>query len=291
MKKITKKNIFFWIVLWLSQLTLLGLIVLSTIGLSEIQKEVGFGTDIETFKETVKEKDYYLSDIIRRNPSIFNENFKYYYTATKDDVTIIYIETATEAHADSSFKNLKSGIDKNTASISMNNIEKSYVSFNYGSNKTYIKYTILTSDNCEKMSLSKNTILTAQYNQESEEDIEEIFTKLGYGTPNIKEVHLYKFISGISVIVLITICWTALWKVFEKTNNKGWKALVPGYNSYILSKITFNNGWLFLLKYIPIPIKKVAITIIIPNTTIIVFFFFIMPHPIFDYKKNAFFCQ
>ena len=41
------------------------------------------------------------------------------------------------------------------------------------------------------------------------------------------------------------------WKTFTKAGEAGWAAIIPFYNQYILSKITFGNGWLFLLLLIP----------------------------------------
>ena len=44
----------------------------------------------------------------------------------------------------------------------------------------------------------------------------------------------------------------ALWKMFEKAGEPGWAAIVPFYNAYVLFKITWGNGWMFLLMLIPI---------------------------------------
>ena len=56
--------------------------------------------------------------------------------------------------------------------------------------------------------------------------------------------------------VISLICAVAgivgLWKIFEKAGEPGWKALIPFYNAYILFKITWGNGWKFLLLLIPI---------------------------------------
>lgn len=43
-----------------------------------------------------------------------------------------------------------------------------------------------------------------------------------------------------------------LWMVFVKAGEHGWAALVPFYNSFVLFKITWGNGWKFLLMLIPI---------------------------------------
>ena len=45
-------------------------------------------------------------------------------------------------------------------------------------------------------------------------------------------------------IVLTTICvvWVAsLWVLFEKAGEKGWKALIPFFNLYVLCKLTLNT--------------------------------------------------
>lgn len=43
----------------------------------------------------------------------------------------------------------------------------------------------------------------------------------------------------------------AMWMIFEKAGEPGWAAIVPFYNLYILYKITWGNGWMFLLLLIP----------------------------------------
>lgn len=44
----------------------------------------------------------------------------------------------------------------------------------------------------------------------------------------------------------------AMWKIFAKAGEAGWKSLIPIYNLYVLFKITWGNGWLFLLMLVPI---------------------------------------
>ena len=43
-----------------------------------------------------------------------------------------------------------------------------------------------------------------------------------------------------------------MWKIFDKAGEKGWKAIIPIYNLYILFKITYGTGVYFLLLLIPI---------------------------------------
>lgn len=54
------------------------------------------------------------------------------------------------------------------------------------------------------------------------------------------------FVLAMGVIVLV-----AYWKIFKKADKPGWAAIVPLYNIYCMYEITFGNGWLFLLTFVP----------------------------------------
>lgn len=43
----------------------------------------------------------------------------------------------------------------------------------------------------------------------------------------------------------------ATWKLYKKAGEKGWAAIVPFYNLYVMVKIAWGNGWLFLLYLVP----------------------------------------
>lgn len=51
------------------------------------------------------------------------------------------------------------------------------------------------------------------------------------------------------VIAVLTII--AQWKLFVKAGKPGWAAIVPFYNMYCMYEISFGNGWLFLLGFVP----------------------------------------
>lgn len=51
----------------------------------------------------------------------------------------------------------------------------------------------------------------------------------------------------ITIVVLV-----AIWKIFEKAGEPGWKAIIPFYNIYTEYKMFWGNGWLFLLTLIPV---------------------------------------
>jgi hypothetical protein len=46
----------------------------------------------------------------------------------------------------------------------------------------------------------------------------------------------------IALLVVVAVV-AALWKIFEKAGEDGWKALVPVYNSWILFEISGKPGW------------------------------------------------
>lgn len=50
-------------------------------------------------------------------------------------------------------------------------------------------------------------------------------------------------IALIATVVLVI----ANWKIFKKAGEPGWAAIIPFYNSYIFAKITWGNGWMFLV--------------------------------------------
>ncbi|MEA4894755.1 MAG: DUF5684 domain-containing protein [Oscillospiraceae bacterium] len=53
-------------------------------------------------------------------------------------------------------------------------------------------------------------------------------------------------------LLLGALAIVSLWFIFQKANEPGWAAIVPFYNLYVLFKITWGSGWMFLLLLIPI---------------------------------------
>ena len=53
---------------------------------------------------------------------------------------------------------------------------------------------------------------------------------------------------AIALSVFVLVCWV---KVFKKFGVKGWYALCPVYNDYLLAKHVWGDGWVFLLMWIP----------------------------------------
>ncbi len=56
--------------------------------------------------------------------------------------------------------------------------------------------------------------------------------------------------AGALIVTVLLII--AMWKIFTKAGESGWKSIIPVYNLYILCKIADGNGWKFLLLLIPI---------------------------------------
>ena len=52
-------------------------------------------------------------------------------------------------------------------------------------------------------------------------------------------------------LVLCGVFIYCSWKLFVKAGIEGWKCLIPFYNTYLMFKIAFGNGWLFLLMFVP----------------------------------------
>src|SRR5687768_16518884 len=64
----------------------------------------------------------------------------------------------------------------------------------------------------------------------------------------------YSFPTGLIVfwLALAIIELVALWKIFEKAGQAGWKAIIPIYNAYVLLKIVGKPGWWLILFLIPV---------------------------------------
>ena len=71
-----------------------------------------------------------------------------------------------------------------------------------------------------------------------------------YGTAS----GLMQMSAGSTIISLLigALLIAAMWMLFQKAGEPGWAAIVPFYNLYVLFKITWGNGIMFLLMLIPI---------------------------------------
>ena len=58
---------------------------------------------------------------------------------------------------------------------------------------------------------------------------------------------LWFFVLALSIFFIIVN-----WKICVKAGEPGWAAIVPYYSSYVMYKIAWGNGWLFLCQLIPV---------------------------------------
>jgi hypothetical protein len=52
-------------------------------------------------------------------------------------------------------------------------------------------------------------------------------------------------------IIIVLIIIVSLWNIFNKAGYKGWKAIIPIYNLYILQKIIQKPWWWIILMFVP----------------------------------------
>ena len=57
---------------------------------------------------------------------------------------------------------------------------------------------------------------------------------------------LFALIFMISVPILVFL-YAGYWKLFKKCDEEGWQAIVPIYNTYVLTQISGNHWWWFLI--------------------------------------------
>lgn len=59
-------------------------------------------------------------------------------------------------------------------------------------------------------------------------------------------------IAWIVWVVAVLVSVVAMWKIFEKADEAGWKSLIPFYNLYTFMRISGRNGWWFLGLFVPL---------------------------------------
>ncbi len=75
------------------------------------------------------------------------------------------------------------------------------------------------------------------------------------GTPSAETEELlvlFNFVVTLGILALLVVFVIAYWKIYAKAGEPGWGSWVPIYKSYLLFKIAWGNGWLFLLLLVPI---------------------------------------
>lgn len=78
---------------------------------------------------------------------------------------------------------------------------------------------------------------------------------------NVMSEWITSGVAGLFWLLLIAVTIVALWKIFEKAGQPGWKSLIPVYNVVILCRIANLSGWCAILY--AIPGVNIIITIIV----------------------------
>lgn len=62
-------------------------------------------------------------------------------------------------------------------------------------------------------------------------------------------------------LVVLVLLLVAMWKIFVKAGEAGWKCLIPFYNTYTLCRIAGRNGW-WMLGFL-VPFVNIIVALII----------------------------
>lgn len=68
------------------------------------------------------------------------------------------------------------------------------------------------------------------------------------------EVAMFAGMMGVWTIVMfgfMIIMIVSFWKIFTKAGEKGWKSLIPFYNTWVLLEVSGKPGWWLFLMFIP----------------------------------------
>ena len=52
-------------------------------------------------------------------------------------------------------------------------------------------------------------------------------------------------------LLFVVLALAASWVMYQKMGRKGWEGIIPYYNTYVLMKELYGNGWRMLLFLIP----------------------------------------
>ena len=59
-------------------------------------------------------------------------------------------------------------------------------------------------------------------------------------------------VSSIISLIIFALTIIAWWRIFVKAGEPGWKSIIPIYDVYMIYKIVWGKGWVFLLLFIPV---------------------------------------
>jgi len=68
---------------------------------------------------------------------------------------------------------------------------------------------------------------------------------------NMEKNLIVLIIEALIGLSIVAITFAGMWKCFEKSGEKGWKAIIPIYSFYVMCKIAKISGWFTVLLFIP----------------------------------------
>lgn len=66
------------------------------------------------------------------------------------------------------------------------------------------------------------------------------------------EMMIALFIVGVIFLPIIIVSIVAMWRIFTKAGEAGWKSLIPIYNAWVFLKLGNQAGWWALVALIPL---------------------------------------
>ncbi len=202
--------------------------------------------DINEFNELLNSKNYKIEDVSK---NYVNSSINSYYLATKDgdNLGVHYIKAIDKKSADNVFNSLENQF-KSTRSGFSSTISVNLFNYGYYSLETGGSYFVLIKNN--------DTVFSATGDDKYKSEFNSIVKELNFDYP----VSSFYVIGSVIFIIYVFFA-IVMWKIFEKAGVKGWKSLIPIYNCYWLSKISFNKGWYFIFMLItPINILFIPVT-------------------------------
>lgn len=65
----------------------------------------------------------------------------------------------------------------------------------------------------------------------------------------------------LAILIFYVLVVIAGWKIFKKAGEKGWKALIPIYNIYIMFKIVGMANWFWIILAVSVGVQIVSIAL------------------------------
>jgi hypothetical protein len=62
----------------------------------------------------------------------------------------------------------------------------------------------------------------------------------------------FTLVCGVAALFLVGLLLAGLWMIFDKAGQKGWKAIIPIYNIWVLLEIVGRPKWWIILFFIPV---------------------------------------